>query len=168
MTVIALIISAVLVLIDQIIKIVVVNNMELYETIPVIKFGDKEIFNLTYVLNDGAGWSILSGKTIFLIVLTSILMIGIIIYLIKFAEKKPLLIASLSCIIGGGIGNLIDRVFRGGKVIDFIEARFIDFPIFNFADICVTIGVVLLLIYFILTELSARKKSNTESENANG
>ena len=164
MTVIALIVSAILVVIDQIIKIAIVNNMELYETISVIKFGNKEVFNLTYVINDGAGWSILSGKTVFLVSFTSILMIAIIIYLVKFAERKPLLISALSCIIGGGIGNLVDRIFRDGKVVDFIDAKFIDFPVFNFADICVTVGVALLIIQIIKSEFYNRKSISIESE----
>lgn len=168
MTVIFLLVSIILVIIDQIIKTAIVNHMELFETVSIIKFGDKEIFNFTYVLNDGAGWSILKGKTLFLVIFTSILIIAIIVYLFKFAKRKPLLEIALTLFIGGGIGNLFDRIFRGGKVIDFIETRFIDFPVFNFADICVTVGVIILAIYFITSELSAKKMVNKESENTNG
>ena len=156
MAIIALIVAAILVGIDQLFKILVIHNIEMYESISVIKFGNHKIFNLTYILNDGAGWSIFSGKTFFLIIVTSIFLIVAIVYLFKFAKKHLLLISSLALIIAGGIGNLIDRIFRDGKVIDYIETKFMDFPIFNFADICVVFGAILLFIYLIFFEKSEK------------
>lgn len=146
------IIAVVLIVIDQVLKYLVMHFMELHQTVSVIKFGSKEIFNLTYVHNEGAAWSVLSGKTYFLVILTAILMIALIIYLVRSAYKKKLLAVSLTLIISGGIGNLIDRVFRGGKVIDYIEAKFINFPIFNFADICVVVGAIMLLIFILFLD----------------
>lgn len=157
MIIISFIAVAALVLIDQIIKIVVVNNIEIGQSISVIKFGNNEIFNLTHILNDGAGFSIFSGKTFFLVLMTVVLIIVATVYLIKFAKRHPLLITSLTLIIAGGVGNLIDRVFRNGLVIDYIEARFIDFPIFNFADICVTFGAIFLIVYIIFFDKSDEK-----------
>lgn len=151
---------AFLVVIDQVIKVVVSNNITLNESISVIKIGNKNIFNLTHITNDGAGWSIFSGKTIFLILLTSIFIVVAIIYLIKFAKKKPLLLSSLVLIIAGGLGNLIDRIFRNGAVIDYIQAKFIDFPIFNFADICVVFGAILLLTFVLFFDKPAENINN--------
>lgn len=160
MLIIAAIISVVLIAADQVIKFLVVRSMELYQTIPVIKFGNKEIFNLTYVYNEGAAWSVLSGKTVFLLILTGILMAVLIVYLIKSAYKHKFLAVSLSLIIAGGIGNMIDRMFRSGKVIDYIEAKFITFPIFNFADICVVVGAIMLLTYILFIDREKRNSVN--------
>ena len=152
MTIIALIVAALLVVIDQVIKLAVVNNIDLYQSIDVIKFGNHKIFNLTHILNDGAGWSIFSGKTYFLIAITSLFLIVVLVYLFINKKNSKLLMISLSMIIAGGIGNLIDRVFREGKVIDYIQTMFMDFPIFNFADICVVIGAILLIVYMLFFE----------------
>lgn len=164
MIIICFIAIIVLVAIDQIIKLVVSHNIALYDSISVIAVGDKKIFNLTHILNDGAGWSIFSGKTTFLIILTSVFIVAAIIYMIKFAQRNILLLSSLSLIIAGGIGNLIDRVFRGGSVIDYIEAKFINFPIFNFADICVVFGAIMLFVYVIFFEKPKNKELDVVNE----
>lgn len=160
MTIICLVAVAILVVIDQLIKILIINNIDMYQSIPVIKFVDYEVFNLTYILNDGAGWSLFSGKKYFLIIITFIFLVGIIIYLLKFANKSRFLYCALTLIIAGGFGNLIDRVFRDGNVIDYIETRFMNFPIFNFADICVVIGGILFFIYILFLDNSDKKKDS--------
>lgn len=165
MIVIALIAIVVLVGIDQLSKYLIVSNFELHETMSVIKFGSHEIFNFTFIENKGASWGVLHGKTTFLVIFTSVIMIALIVYLIRFAQRKPLIMACLALFIGGGIGNLIDRIFRGGAVVDFIEARFIDFPVFNFADICVTIGAALFFIEIIISEVKKSKKDKAISRN---
>ena len=157
MAIIGIVIAAILVIIDQVIKIAVKNNIDLYQSIDVIKIGNYKIFNLTHVLNDGAGWSIFSGKTGFLIAITSVFLLVAVIYLFINKSKSKLLTASLSLIIAGGVGNLIDRIFRNGKVIDYIQAEFISFPVFNFADICVVFGAITLIIYIIFLENTAKK-----------
>ncbi len=163
MSIIFVLVIAVLVIIDQIIKVVVSHNIMINDSISVIKVGNKEIFNLTHILNDGAGWSIFSGKTLFLIIITSVFLIAAIIYLIKFSKRQFLLTTSLILIISGGIGNLFDRIFRGGKVIDYIQTRFINFPIFNFADICVVIGAISLVIFVAFFDKSGDKVLSTET-----
>lgn len=162
MIIIALLFSLLLIIIDQILKFFVMNNIPLNHSIDVIKFGDLKLFNLTNILNDGAGWSIFSGKTAFLIIVTSLMLIAIIVYMIFYAERNRLLFSCFSLIIAGGIGNLIDRVFRGGNVIDYIQAMFIDFPVFNFADICVVFGVILFIVYILFFENKKHKHDSAK------
>lgn len=163
MAIIYVLLMIVLIAIDQLLKFIVAHNMTLSQTIPVIKIGDKHILNLTFVHNDGAGWSILRGKTVFLVIFTSVMIIAILYYMIKHTKKNAMLMTSLSLIISGGVGNLIDRVFNKGKVVDYIDVKFLDFPVFNFADICVTVGVFILIIYLIVDEVKIRKEKSHES-----
>ena len=164
MIIFCLITVALLVGADQIIKLLIIKNFDLYDSVSVVKFGKHKIFDLTYTLNDGAGWSIFSGKRIFLILTTSVFLIGVIIFLIKNAKSSKFLTLSMLLIISGGVGNLIDRIFRNGKVVDYIETKFMNFPIFNFADICVVIGAILFLIYILFIEKSHDKKIAVESK----
>ena len=135
-----------LVVIDQIIKHVVISNMRLYDTIPIV----KDVLHITYVLNDGAAFSMLSGQAWILCGVTTILIIGLIVYFFKKTNNHIPTLCMLGLIISGGVGNLIDRFFRGdslfyGKVVDYIDFRLINFAVFNFADCCVVIGVFSLI-----------------------
>ena len=117
-----------------------------------ITFGNQEFVELYYIQNNGAAYSILQGKQTLLILFTIAVMIGIIAYVIAFAKKTTKLeVFSLALILGGGIGNLIDRVMFG-YVVDFIDTHII--PVFNVADIGITCGCIL----FALTILFAKKK----------
>lgn len=131
--------SFILVLIDQIIK-VVVSNMK--NNIVII----KNFFSLTYVENTGAAFSILESKRIFLIIIAICALYLIYKFLIKEKQLKTIETLIYSLLIGGIVGNLIDRIIYG-YVIDYLE--FIIFnhymPIFNFADICIVIGTTLFL-----------------------
>lgn len=125
---------------DQFSKYLVDSSMELGQTIPLI----KGVFDLTYVRNDGAAWNILSGKQTLLIVVTGAVMLTIIAYVIVNRKKISLLEKlSLGMIVGGGIGNLIGRA-SVGYVIDFLNIQII--PVFNVADIGVTVGCILLIL----------------------
>ena len=138
-----LIIIAVVV-IDQLIKLLVVNQMSLYETIPVI----EDIFHITYIHNTGAAFSLMEGMRIFLIAFPVIMVIVAIVFMaLKRKEGHPLMMTSIALIAGGGIGNLIDRIFYG-YVVDFIDFRV--FSIFNFADIFVCTGCGLLILYVLV------------------
>jgi signal peptidase II len=109
-------------------------------------------------LNTGAGWNIFSGQLWFLI-LVSVLCSALIIYLLvskRWGLSITIKIA-LAFVLGGAVGNLIDRIVYGG-VRDFIYLKFIDFPIFNFADIFITIGGILLAIAIILAIFKPSKK----------
>lgn len=142
--------SFILILIDQIIKILVSNMIE---SIIII----KKFFNLTYVENTGAAFSILENNTIFLIIITFISLFLIYIFLLKNKKFNKLEIVTYSLLIGGIIGNLIDRIMYG-YVIDYLEFIILNrhMPIFNFADICIVIGTFLFLFITIKEEQNAR------------
>lgn len=148
------IIAGILVIIDQITKWIVVKNMELYEQITLI----QDFFYLTSHRNKGAAWGILQGKMIFFYIVTTIVVIGVIYYMQKYAKNDKLLAISLSFVLGGAIGNFIDRIFRG-EVVDFLDFTIFgyDFPIFNVADSSLVVGVTLVL---IATFFDEKKKGN--------
>ncbi|MBP1563207.1 MAG: signal peptidase II [Oscillospiraceae bacterium] len=150
--------------IDRLTKWLVASNLELNNTIHIIKVGDTEVLNIYYCLNNGAAFSKLSGQTILLIVITSIVILGLLFLMVTKRVKRPVYMAAVSLIIGGGIGNLIDRIFNNGLVIDFIDFRIINFPIFNFADICAVCGAGLLMIMVIVDEVREKKKKKTEEQ----
>ncbi|CFJ41070.1 signal peptidase II [Mycobacterium tuberculosis] len=89
------------------------------------------------------------------IVITTVVVIGIIVSLIRIGKKQPRVSLALSMVLGGAIGNFIDRVMTG-QVVDFLDFTLINFPIFNVADMAITIGVGVLLLDMFL---EGRKKS---------
>lgn len=140
----------ILILSDQLTKKLAVKYLMGKESIDLI----GNYLKLNYVENYGAAFGIFQNKKIFLITISSFILIGIIIYFIKTKNTKITKI-SLALIVGGAIGNLIDRI-RLGYVIDFIDVVFgklYDYPVFNLADSFVFIGTVI-LIYVIFTEKS--------------
>lgn len=131
---------------DQISKWYIQNNMDVYQTISII----EDFFNITYIHNTGAAFSILEGKTSFLIGMQIIVLTAMFIYVnVKNNQINRILKISLAFIVGGGIGNLIDRI-TNGYVVDFFDFHF--WPIFNVADICVCVGCGLLMIYVFFIE----------------
>ena len=151
-----IIISIILLCIDQISKLLVVNLLTKTDSITII----KNFFYLTYINNDGAAFSILVGKRIFLILIAVLAIVMLIRYIKKNNIQNKLELVSISLIIGGSLGNLMDRVVRG-YVIDFLDFKIINynFPIFNLADTFIVIGVFLLLLKEI------RKENNLDSRN---
>lgn len=138
--------SFICILIDQIIKIIITTNLKFTESINVI----KNFFRITYLRNNGAAFSILSGNRIFLILITLIALLIIYIFLIKNKNINKIETICYGTLIGGIIGNLIDRV-RLGYVIDYLDFNIINYnyPVFNFADICIVVSTILLLIISI-------------------
>ncbi len=111
------------------------------------------LINFIFVKNTGAAWGIFGGRPVFLIIFTIIILSLFITFYIlrvkKVQERSSKLLAiSTGLIVGGALGNLIDRIFLG-YVRDFINFMFIDFPVFNFADIALTFGVIIFVIYFL-------------------
>lgn len=158
MLIVSLIIIVLLVAADQILKFFMVNTVFSEVSVrDLIKFGDLDIIGLRYVENRGAAFSSFEGARWFLIILTMVLIVLLTVWAVKDKNKNPFMICSVAAIIAGGIGNLIDRI-RLGYVVDYIEVRLFDFAIFNFADICVVLGAICLVIYVFFIEIKLEKK----------
>ncbi len=142
---------------DQLTKWLIVQKMQYGESIEVI----KNIFYITSHRNRGAAWGILQGQMWFFYVITIAVVIGLVYYMQKMSKKSVLLGVSLALMLGGAIGNFIDRVFRH-EVVDFVHTYIFaySFPIFNIADAALTIGVVLLIIYMLIEEKLSKEKQN--------
>lgn len=146
--------SGMVIILDQITKYLVVKNMSLHQSIAII----PNFFNLTYLRNTGAAFGFLAGDRslgrVLFFSLFSILAIGFLIYLLKtLRSTQKITLLSLSLILGGAIGNLIDRL-RLGEVIDFLDLHWYDWhwPAFNIADSTITIGLMILLYQMLRKE----------------
>ena len=149
--------AAVLVVIDQLIKH--------WATAALLPVGNIDVLpgivELRYCLNDGMAFSMLAGKQTLLIGMTSVMLV--VVAAMLFARKMPVWERiSWTLILGGGVGNLIDRVLNG-VVVDYINVLFMRFAIFNFADICVCVGVGLLMLVVLLDSF---KKEETAKQKA--
>lgn len=143
---------------DQALKHWVVTNMQLHHpSIPLI----PNYFALTYTQNFGSAWSMLWGQTWLLIGIATSVALGIIIYAVRMNERTWLQMAGLGFLLGGALGNLADRA-RLGYVVDMFDlqngGRNI-FPIFNVADICIDVGVGLLLLYTFLAGRAEKRQA---------
>ncbi len=150
--------SALVVLIDYILKILVINNLKPIGSITII----PNLFSLTYVENKGAAFGMLSNARWIFIVFTIIVLIFLIAFLFYKKPKSKMINISLILIIGGGIGNLIDRIFYG-YVVDYLSLSFFS-PVCNFADYCVTIGAFLLIIYLLFFSDYLKKDKGIKNE----
>ncbi|GIN91442.1 lipoprotein signal peptidase [Siminovitchia terrae] len=145
---------------DQITKWTVVRNMEIGESIKII----DNFFHLTSHRNKGAAWGMLEGQMWLFYIITLVVAAGIIYYMQTQAKGKPLFQVSLAFILGGAVGNFIDRLFRK-EVVDFLDTYIFgyNFPIFNIADSALTIGVILLFIQVFKEE--RKEKVNAHGKN---
>ena len=151
---------AVLVVIDQLIKLLVLEYLQPIGSLPLI----DGIIQLRYAENTGAAFGSFSGHTTTLSVFTFVAILVGIIFLLSKKIKFGVEYVCITLVIAGGAGNLIDRVFRG-FVVDYIEPLFIDFAVFNFADILVTCSAIVLVIwtiYDIYREHKAEKEPKNE------
>ena len=137
--------------VDQLIKHWAVEVLQPFSRMDFIKLGNYDVLGFFYTENKGAAFSSFSGAGNFLIVFNIILMLFLMVFLFKSKQKSKLLIISITLIISGGVGNLIDR-FRLGYVIDYLEVRMFSFAIFNFADVCIVIGAFLLAFHTLFFE----------------
>ncbi len=139
---------------DRISKIYISSSMALGDTAPLI----PKLFNLYYVHNSGGAWGILAGYTWVLLTLTAVIMIIGLTVLVLKGLKNKWLFWSICLILSGGLGNMYDRIFNSGRVIDFLQFDFWQtFPIFNIADCSIVIGCAVLIVYFILDAINDRK-----------
>ena len=150
-------IALVIIAADQFTKWLVLQNMEIGERIPVF---EPYLAWLSH-RNRGAAWGMLEGQMWLFAIITIAVIIGILYYFHKHAKGQPLFQLSLMVILGGAIGNFIDRMLYG-EVVDFIDVLIplinYDFPIFNIADAALTIGVILMIIFVIYDEKQEKKK----------
>jgi signal peptidase II len=151
-----LLISVLVIILDQASKWWIVRHMDLYQSIPVI----TNFFAITSHRNRGAAFGILQNQQWLFIVVTVCVVAAIIYFLIKAKKETMLTRISLSLILGGAIGNLVDRI-RTGEVVDFFHFQFgtYQFPIFNVADSAICIGVTL----FVLATFFASKDKQLDT-----
>lgn len=143
---------------DQITKWLAVLFLKEIDTLPLI----KNVLHLTYLENTGAAFGILKNNRWIFLVVSAVAIVALLFYLAKFRPKNKWLLVGLSFIVGGGIGNMIDRLLLG-YVIDFIDFRLINFAVFNVADAFVCIGAVLVIIYvFFFSEKESKKESESK------
>ena len=152
------------VVLDQVSKLLVVANMELYQSIDVI----PGIFRFTYIHNYGAAFGSMAESRWIFMILSTVAIIAILVYIFWKKPQDKLLLASLGLIAGGGIGNMIDRVCLG-YVVDFLD--FCAFPnlwmwVFNVADACVCIGAGMLALWMILDTIKEEKEKKLAENNS--
>ncbi|MGN7455025.1 signal peptidase II [Paenibacillus pasadenensis] len=142
------------ILLDQITKIIIMNRLELYEQIKVI--GD--FFIITSIRNTGAAFSMLEGKQLFFLIITPIVAAGIAWYIHQQRRSGNVwLLTALGLVLGGALGNFIDRLLYG-HVVDFLSFNFgsYSFAVFNIADSAITIGVIMIIIDTLREDRRAR------------
>jgi signal peptidase II len=142
------VINSILITIDQIFKYYILINKENLPNNII-----NGVLNFTYCENRGIAFGIGQGGAKIFALMTLLMIIVALIYIaFKFNKLKDLTVFGIALVISGGIGNLIDRLFRG-YVIDYIDfSEIVDFPIFNFADICIVVGVIIIGISYLKNE----------------
>jgi len=138
--------TAAIIIVDQISKLMIRGWMNVGESIPVL----GQFFRITYVRNTGAAFSMLSGQRVLLVVIPVLVVAGALWYFHQHKDKHWTFYTAWAMIIAGGIGNLIDRIFFGW-VTDMLDFSIFP-PVFNIADIGVTVGCGLFVFYTIMEE----------------
>lgn len=157
-------IAAAVLILDQLTKIYVVWGMELSQSIPVI----KNVLHITYVQNRGMAFGLFANNRMLFMIPTVVLIAVIVLAIVKLKGKNKVLDTSLGLVLGGGMGNMIDRVARG-YVVDFVDFCAFDFWqwVFNVADAAVVVGAFLFIIAVVTDKNlfpDEKKKSGEENE----
>lgn len=149
-------------LLDQISKIIVSSLMPPFTSKIII----KNFFELTFVKNTGGAWGILSNNLLLLIVVSTIALLVLNGYIKKEQHINKIMLCSYGFLIGGILGNLIDRLFRG-YVVDFFHFYIFgyDYPVFNIADILIVVGIIFMLIEVIRGEINEFKSRRKQCKN---
>ncbi|PRO65304.1 signal peptidase II [Alkalicoccus urumqiensis] len=150
------IIAAVIIGFDQLTKWLVVTQMEIGQSIPLI----TNILYLTSHRNEGAAFGILQGQQWLFYIVTVVVVIFLIYLLQKNGEEGRLYKIALALVLGGAIGNFIDRVYMGA-VVDFVDVYIgsYNYPIFNVADSALVVGVIMIIIFTFLDEKRQEKST---------
>jgi len=156
--------TGIVIAVDQVTKLYIMQTMRLHESIPIV----PDFFSLTYIRNPGAAFGLLAGSSnTFRMVffgLTSVFALGLLgTILLRMPEHERMGRLSVAAILGGAIGNLIDRM-RYGEVIDFLDVYVgtYHWPAFNVADSAITVGVIFLIIHFALEKKEGPSSSSEE------
>ena len=153
-------VAALVVFLDQLSKYLTVLYLKPVGTFPIL----QDALHLTYVENRGAAFGMLADSRWVFMVVSAVSIVALSVYLIRKKPKSRLLCLSLAFVIGGGIGNMIDRL-ANGRVTDMICLDFINFPVFNVADCFITVGCFALIVYVIfLDRTEDKKRENPPSE----
>lgn len=147
--------ACIVVFFDQGIKLIITSTMKIYESIPII----KNFFSITYLKNDGAAFSILQNRT-YLLLIVALLSLSLILWYINKQEKISLFSSiSFGLLLGGIIGNFLDRLISG-QVIDYLDFKIFgyDYPVFNLADTAIVIGACMLLYRLYGSDLNGSKR----------
>ncbi len=158
-----IIIAAGGIVLDQITKIIVSSNMNLNDTLPII----KDVLHITYIKNEGAAFGMLSNHRWIFMSVSTIAIVALCVYLFRFSKDTKLIKIGMALIISGGVGNMIDRTFLG-YVVDMIDFRLINFYVFNVADACVSVGAAILILGIILNEVKNMKAKKAGEQNDGG
>ncbi len=150
-----IIIAVVVLVLDQLSKLLVSANFTFTDHFTFI----PGIIDLVYVQNKGAAFSIFENYTWLLGLISVLFSVAIVVYMLKTKPSDKLTLVSAGLLLGGAIGNGIDRIFRA-YVVDFIEFSFFTFPVFNIADIAITVGAGLLIVGMLVFE----KKEKVDGE----
>lgn len=155
----ALLIAFCVLLTDQVSKWLVVTRMNLFESFPVI----DHFFYITSHRNRGAAFGIMQNQQWLFVLMSALVMVGIVVFLYKSRHTKSFsyyfITTCLACILGGAMGNLLDRI-RMESVVDFLDFRFgtYAYPIFNVADSAVVVGALMLAIYTLFFDAESTKE----------
>lgn len=158
-----IVVVSILIGIDQWTKYLALTNLKPVGSMPFL----DGLLNLTFVENRGVAFGMFSGQRWLILAFTAIISIGIVIYYFKMPKTREFtwVRGCLLLVFSGAIGNIIDRTTRG-YVVDFFDFAFIDFPVFNMADIYVVVGVSILmvLILFVIKDPDEQKPNKAELE----
>lgn len=151
------VLALIVIALDQLSKWMVVTNMELGESIPII----NNFLYITSHRNSGAAWGILQGQMTFFYIITAIVIVVLVYTIKKYTGENKWLGIGLGLVLGGAIGNFIDRLILQ-EVIDFIDVYFgsYSYPIFNLADSALVVGVILIGILILKDEVGEDTKKN--------
>ena len=160
---IALIVSVGMVVVDQLSKNYIVAHFVEHQSLPVI----DGVFEINYIRNYGAAFGIFTEQPWIFLSITTIVLLVCVSLLIKKTFRSRMMHWALFLVLAGGVGNMIDRIFRVGEdgaryVVDFLYFKLIDFPIFNVADCCVVVGAALIVLYFLMDTVKDFKKSRRQ------
>ena len=151
-------IIAVSVFLDQITKYLTIFYLKPIDTLPII----QDVLHLTYVENTGAAFGMMKDSRWVFMLLSTVAIVGILVYMFWKRPTDKLLCVSLSFIVGGGIGNMIDRTLLG-YVVDLIDFRLINFAVFNVADSFVCVGAGMMMLYLILDTIRESKAERAKA-----